>query len=635
MNSKKLLRTIIHPTTIKIVIVFLIVSYFFILPTHAATTNASLENFKGFLSNILGVCSRLWIILSILAGKLMTNDRVYGSILHMDIYLRKIWNIMKNFANFTLAGIVLRNIVSNLVGKKGMDIKDLITKTLIAGVLIQASWFLVGALVDVSTIATSAVGAFPASFLKTDAKLQKNIQDSLKETPKNIVIDMENINEQIETVSTDNTINESARNDVLPTYNSVSWPLLYLWFSVFKFQNYMNVGYTHTGTEITIAFLLRLVLILMYTLWLALLFIANIIRVVFLWIFVIGAPLIILSRLFFKDAGLWWSSSKWIGKYLKFSVMVSMIFKPVIFVAGFWFIIILVASMQNIMQWSIPSSFNGVDISMSDWASTLSVAWISSVEVKENGVLGEDVTAINDIKDIWQSIFVNLIIFFLTIFLVWQFIKISLTTGEWPIQNVMKPLTKFIEDTFKTLPLLPLGKGASLSSASQFFESSRKKTFEWMGINTKGQFWELGEDWRNFTTHEEQFTDFLNDKMGLQKWRKDSDRKELNSIAKKGEAEAFFAKTRELANSRDWGLTITNGSWNTAFLTLMKKKSFGNLPQAGSNITTADAYFQKLNSENIKTLYTELWGNNAAPNSTTPKKYDELKNITFYPNSQK
>jgi hypothetical protein len=129
---------------------------------------------------------------------------------------------MKNFANFTLVGIVLRNIVSNLVGKKGMDIKDLITKTLIAGVLIQASWFLVGALVDVSTIATSAVGAFPASFLKTDAKLQKNIQDSLKETPKNIVIDMENINEQIETVSTDNTINESARNDVLPTYNSVS-----------------------------------------------------------------------------------------------------------------------------------------------------------------------------------------------------------------------------------------------------------------------------------------------------------------------------------------------------------------------------------------------------------------------------
>jgi hypothetical protein len=140
----------------------------------------------------------------------------------MDIYLRKIWNIIKNFANFALVGIVLRNIVSNLVGKKGMDIKNLITKTLIAGVLIQASRFLVGALVDVSTIATSAVGAFPASFLKTDIKLQNNIQNSLIKTPKNIVIDMENINERIETVSTDNTINESARNEILPTYNSVS-----------------------------------------------------------------------------------------------------------------------------------------------------------------------------------------------------------------------------------------------------------------------------------------------------------------------------------------------------------------------------------------------------------------------------
>lgn len=62
----------------------------------------------------------------------MTNDRVYGSILHMDIYLRKIWNIMKNFANFALIGIVLYNIIKSLVGKEKMDIKDIIVKTLIA-----------------------------------------------------------------------------------------------------------------------------------------------------------------------------------------------------------------------------------------------------------------------------------------------------------------------------------------------------------------------------------------------------------------------------------------------------------------------------------------------------------------------
>jgi len=61
----------------------------------------------------------------------------------MDIYLWKIWNIMKNFANFTLVAIVIGSIISNLVGKKEMNIKDIIIKTLVAGILIQASRFLV------------------------------------------------------------------------------------------------------------------------------------------------------------------------------------------------------------------------------------------------------------------------------------------------------------------------------------------------------------------------------------------------------------------------------------------------------------------------------------------------------------
>ncbi|MEI7562228.1 MAG: hypothetical protein WCJ39_00440 [bacterium] len=40
----------------------------------------------------------------------------------------------------------------------------MITKTLIAGILIQASWFLMGAILDVSSVAMSAVSAFPSNF---------------------------------------------------------------------------------------------------------------------------------------------------------------------------------------------------------------------------------------------------------------------------------------------------------------------------------------------------------------------------------------------------------------------------------------------------------------------------------------
>lgn len=190
----------------------------------------------------------------------MTNDRVYGAVLHMDIYLRKIRNIMKNFANFGLVAIVLRSIVKNLIGKEKMDVKKIITKTLIAGILIQASRFLVGAAVDISTVATSAVGAFPATFLQNDTKLRTQIENSLYTTPKDITIDLQKINSV--NIPPSGRADPQTWNSLLPTYKSVSGPLIYLGFSVFKFQNYLNVGNINTGTEITIAFLLRLVIIL-------------------------------------------------------------------------------------------------------------------------------------------------------------------------------------------------------------------------------------------------------------------------------------------------------------------------------------------------------------------------------------
>ena len=194
----------------------------------------------------------------------MTNDLVYASIIHMDIYLWKIWNIMKNFANFALLGIVLFNIIKNLTGKDKMNIKDIITKTLIAGILIQASRFMVGALVDISTVAVSAVGAFPSTFLNNNVDLQNYIKNQIQTTPTKYVLDMDGKNKWTATNTT--PASTENRNEILPTYDSVSGPLLYLGFSVFKFQNYMNVENSAGAEALTISFSLRLVVILMYTL---------------------------------------------------------------------------------------------------------------------------------------------------------------------------------------------------------------------------------------------------------------------------------------------------------------------------------------------------------------------------------
>lgn len=57
--------------------------------------------------------------------------------------------------------------------KIGSEFKTLITNTLIAGILIQASWFLTSAAVDLSTIATYGVGGLPITILgsSSDEKL--------------------------------------------------------------------------------------------------------------------------------------------------------------------------------------------------------------------------------------------------------------------------------------------------------------------------------------------------------------------------------------------------------------------------------------------------------------------------------
>lgn len=59
---------------------------------------------------------------------------------------------------------ILKNVFS--IGKKVDDVKKIVTSTLIAGVLIQASWFLTAALIDISTIATYGIWALPMSVLE-------------------------------------------------------------------------------------------------------------------------------------------------------------------------------------------------------------------------------------------------------------------------------------------------------------------------------------------------------------------------------------------------------------------------------------------------------------------------------------
>ena len=124
----------------------------------------SMGTFMNALSQIGFVL--IWPLVA-LAWLAMDNTLVYGSIIWLDVPLWKVWQIVRTFANYTLWVLFLIWIIAWNFSSSGKIFKtiswpwDLIKKTLLASVLIQASWFLLMVMVDLSTILTYSVGGLP------------------------------------------------------------------------------------------------------------------------------------------------------------------------------------------------------------------------------------------------------------------------------------------------------------------------------------------------------------------------------------------------------------------------------------------------------------------------------------------
>ncbi|NCQ81442.1 hypothetical protein GW750_01280 [bacterium] len=54
------------------------------------------------------------------------------------------------------------------------------------------SWFLVGAIIDVSTIMTVSLGAFPSLVINQDQQLQATLQNQKVRLPKKVLLNFQN-----------------------------------------------------------------------------------------------------------------------------------------------------------------------------------------------------------------------------------------------------------------------------------------------------------------------------------------------------------------------------------------------------------------------------------------------------------
>ena len=121
--------------------------------------------------------------LLIVASKLVDNSLVYWEVFWFDAVLWQLWVIIRNLANFALWFIFLFYICKYLLTgdtKKGP--KWIILRSLIAWIWIQASWFLMAVLIDLSTILTYAVWWLPITILWSNVDKEDSYDPNVLKT---------------------------------------------------------------------------------------------------------------------------------------------------------------------------------------------------------------------------------------------------------------------------------------------------------------------------------------------------------------------------------------------------------------------------------------------------------------------
>jgi hypothetical protein len=410
--------------------------------TNAETNESeSLQTLVDRLNKFVQFFSWFWIIPATIAWKLMTNWWVYGSNIYLDKYLWQLWQMIRNFANFFLAFLFIWMILYSFFKWSPWDtVKNYLPKILIATVLVQISWFLMWALVDVSNVLVAAVWSFPANFLKSS-----NLK--LKVTEKNVVLDFTKPYWNLfEVVNNNNWTEEKALEEVLPKYDSVSWPLIYFGASALDiFNNFSSNSKNQIiAHNILVSLLLKFILIFMFILPLLVLAIVNFIRVFWIWIFIIFSPFVIIDTVF-----KWMISNKvWWFKNLTLSNLLWLIFMPVAVVWILGISLIFVVTMEKILTTDENNAKDLWFVKLTDKDSALLI-WKNWEKIIIDDSIFPDNSKVKDY--IWWAIW-YIIMFLFVVLVLWTLIPLGFQASKLTAW-VSDAIFKFAKDMAKAIPI--------------------------------------------------------------------------------------------------------------------------------------------------------------------------------------
>ena len=408
------------------------------------------SEWKSLISTIVDLLDILWLPFAIIAWKLFTNDLVYGSWFNIDSMLWNVWNFSRTLANYIIWFIFIISILLFLLWRL-KNIFSTLWKLVVATILVNASWFILAVIIDISTILLVAVGSLPMHLMWTSSTwpVEKIKYCSVIEIDPTWVWKGISQGEKNITLCKDGSVKKMSAESFFRWMNNMTWPLVFIWSSILNIDKNWNISPSQVNGQVSIKKsseirnMLHFMVVALFVVPIFLLVIIWIIRTFWMWIYISFIPLLILDYIFWSK----YISSK--HKNFKLSNVIWLIFQPVLIVLAMWIAIIFLATVQTALIWWWAESRAKKDL------------WICSEKslcIKEKPIVTMEWSLLKDfMKDVWWW-FGYIILTILSFVTMWWLIKLAFTSND--ITSWVANWTfNFVEEWLKTVPIVPTKLG--------------------------------------------------------------------------------------------------------------------------------------------------------------------------------
>ncbi len=461
-------------STCWLIIASMLVIVLFVPEFAYASEDSTMKNTFDIFNIVLQFLSWVWIVPAILAWELLSNDLVFWSSFNFEIYLWRIWTIMRSFANFFIWWLflyyLLMHIVKSVQGATLWDFFNKILRLFLATILVNASFFLIRAVVDISIVATTAISSLPHAIIESRW---------LELKPKMTVNKMFCIEDYAPSFKNcDREENKEVwLTSILPQADNMWWPILFMGVAMLDLLNANVVPIDIKNREnLALATVMKVLMILFFTAPILALMIVNMFRIFYIRLRTIFSPFIVLDLVMWQEnSPLKWIRGEWGKWWLAYNGLwdiLWLIFVPVavVWTLAIWFILLL--WLMSVIKW---------------WAAYESRA-VNSIQITNN----PPTISVPHVMNIWVEwslfqrtafrtlgFFGEALMLFFSMAILWWIVKVWFSTS-----SIAKRYSDQMFDAAagfaKSIPLAPIAWGMSWSSIQNAW---------WVGWVLKGVSW--------------------------------------------------------------------------------------------------------------------------------------------------